>query len=486
MVPVAMVKKIINFFFRPINPSSVCLFRIIFGLFMTYQIGKYFGLDYTYQFISGPELLFSYNELSFLQALPLGLLKFLHVGLLISALCITFGLWYRFAMVYFFIVFSYFSFVDSTLYNNHTYLISMISFAMIFVQADVKYRFRFSQNTYAETEKIPSWNQYILMFLIALPYFFGGVAKLSYNWLQTNLVSEIVSKSKTNFVTQLISEDVLVSFIKYGGLVYDLGIVFLLLCKKTRILAVCLIAVFNFTNNTVLFDDIGIFPFFIFCATLLYFDSERVGSFVDAIFKKKTLDKKYSQKEIKRIKKEREKTPPNTSLSSAERSESNSYTRPYYKGFVTIMILIFVVFHFLFPFRYALYTNNPEWTGVCSHFAWRMKLQTKEIIKLNLIMHDKATGATGEIVVKTFVSQNQYLHILDRPINLVVLAKHLKPQIEKKYNIVDPKITADVVVRFNGLPPQKIIMPEIDLTEIDETNYSDLSWVVPLQKQEKD
>ena len=110
------------------------------------------------------------------------------------------------------------------------------------------------------------------MFVIALPYFFGGVAKLSGNWLNSNLVSKIISNSKSSLLTQIFSNDILVPFVKYGGLIYDLSVVFLLLYRRTRIIGVVLVIVFNYTNNTLLFDDIGIFPFFMICSIVLFFD----------------------------------------------------------------------------------------------------------------------------------------------------------------------------------------------------------------------
>ncbi len=477
-------KKTVDFLYTPINASIVCLFRIIFGLFLTYQIGYYFGIDYTYQFISGPEVLFHYNELSFFKPLPLGLLKFLQVGLLVAAVGITLGIWYRYAMTYFFIVFTYFSFVDSTLFNNHIYLLSLLSFVMIFIRADTKYCLQIGKKNKENINTLPAWNQYILMFLIALPYFFGGIAKLSYNWLYTNLVSELLSGARDNYLVQLFSEDILIPFIKYGGLLYDLGIVFLLLFRRTRILGFCLILFFNLTNNSILFDDIGIFPFFMICASLLFFNPEKVGSFIDTIFKKKSVEQKLTPKERKRLRKERAKTVETSTIATSEEQATGLNKNQSYRGLVTAALLLFVLFHIIFPFRYHLYTDNPEWTGVASHFSWRMKMQSVQIVTLNFTMQDKATGATGEIGVNTFISQNQSMHIVDRPVNLVLLAKYLKPQIEKKYNIVDPKITADVTVKFNGLPAQQMIFSDVDLTEIDETNYNDLSWIVPLKAQQ--
>lgn len=115
-----MKDRLLRFFFEPTDSTTLCLFRIVFGGFMVYQIFYYYQLDYTFQLMAGPEVLFTYPYLEFVKPLPVGILKILHAGLLIATVCITLGIFYRLVMGYFFIVYSYFFLVDTTLFNNHT------------------------------------------------------------------------------------------------------------------------------------------------------------------------------------------------------------------------------------------------------------------------------------------------------------------------------------------------------------------------------
>ena len=172
---------------------------------MCYQMIVYYNLDYTYQFMAGPEILFPYRGLEFMQPLPIFYLKIIHFLLLVSSLLIILGIWYRYAIVFFFIGFTYFSFIDITLYNNHIYLFSLISFVMIFLDADILYSLRRKKIKKELKNYIPAWNQYLLIFLISLPYFFGGIAKLSSNWLHTDLTkilynNQIVACFTTSFL----------------------------------------------------------------------------------------------------------------------------------------------------------------------------------------------------------------------------------------------------------------------------------------------
>ena len=127
-----MLSYLKRFLFNPINPSIVCLYRIIFGCFMLYQVIVYYKMDYTYQFMAGPQVLFPYNGLEFIIPVQIEILKVIHFILLISTIFIIVGYRYRLASLVFFLGFTYFYLVDVTLYNNHFYLISLISLALIF------------------------------------------------------------------------------------------------------------------------------------------------------------------------------------------------------------------------------------------------------------------------------------------------------------------------------------------------------------------
>ncbi|MFT6017723.1 MAG: vitamin K-dependent gamma-carboxylase, partial [Saprospiraceae bacterium] len=176
-------------FFKPTNATTLSLFRILFGALMLYQLIYYFRLDYTFQFMAGPEFLFSYPYSSFFVTLPEGVLKGIHFGLILSTVMIIFGWFYRAAMIFFFLGITYFSFIDKTLYNNHLYLLSLISLVMIFMEADAKYSVQ-SKNK----DTVPIWNVWLLQFLLVLVYSYGALAKLSPDWLNGNIPAVMIEE----------------------------------------------------------------------------------------------------------------------------------------------------------------------------------------------------------------------------------------------------------------------------------------------------
>lgn len=466
-----ILKKLSNFLFKPLDVSIVSLFRIVFGAFMTYQMIYYYKIDYTFQFIYGPEVLFPYNGLEFLKPFSLNVLKGIHAALLISSICITIGFLYRYAMIFFFLGFSYFSFVDKTLYNNHIYLISLIAFVLIFIKADKKYSLTSRLSKTTVIKYVPAWNQYILVFLFSVVYFFGGISKLSPNWLDSNLVSNIIEESKGTFFKNLLPDDWLLAMVKYGGLLFDLSISFILINKKTRKIGFVLVLIFSILNNSVLFDDIGIFPFFMICATMVFFDSKKVGDFVDSILGIKPRAKKFRNKEERKAYKVKEEQ-----LSELE-SDTLKITK--LKGATLILLGVFVVFHLLFPLRHFLLTDNPEWTGIASRFSWRMKSQSRKVTEFKMAVKNENDSEVYMLDGKSYLSTNQYMHLPEDPFTVVRLSKYIGQKLSQERGFTNPEIRAKIMVEFNGMPSQHMISPEVDLTNVDENQFSDTSSWIP-------
>ena len=421
----------------------------------------YFRVDYVFQFISGPEFLFDYPLVPFFGALPLGVLKVIHFGLLISAIMIMLGWFYRYAMVFFFLGITYFSFIDKTLYNNHMYLISLISFVMIFMQADTRYSLKVSTKKTA-----PAWNLRLLQFLMVLVYFYGGLAKLNVDWLNGSIPTAMVEQGKEGAI---FSKNVLVAFLSYGGVVFDLLVGFMLLWGRTRWLGFALVIAFNLINAQFLFDDIGVFPYFMICATILFFDPEKVSAWINKILPSDNTDNAKSKK--RKAKQEVQKI-----------ALANIWTSVQKR--TAIGIGVFVIFHLIWPFRSHLLTTNPEWTGHGSRFAWRMKMQTKKIDTFKMTVTDGPNGTPQEIDYKSFLSVNQLKHLVNEPYQIAQFAKYLKEKAIRKGMAKDPIIKATVMVEYNKRPSQLYIDPNTDLTKVDLSPFADYDWIMPLQKGE--
>jgi vitamin K-dependent gamma-carboxylase len=440
--------------FARIDATQLALFRIIFGLFMLYQTIYYIKIDYTFQFISGPELLFPYYYLQWLGRPPNPILLAALYGMLLSTVLIVLGLFYKPAMTFFFVTFSYFSFIDTTIYNNHLYLISLIAFVLIFMQANKK----FSVTSRNESDwSVPNWNICMLRFLFGISYFFGGVAKLlSRDWLSGTLPAIIVN-SVDSIVFDYVDRRYCIFIVTVGGIVYDLAIVFLLLHSTTRKFAMVAVLLFNLSNGLVLFDDIGLFPYMMIASTIVFCRPSDVAGWT------------------RRLGGARHQA----TSGKSRRGESVVWTSRTIV--VAAMISIFTLFHILFPLRFVTMSENPEWSGQGSRFAWRMKMQSRAVVAMDVNVTDGVSGASTIVDYRSFVSANQLLHLIEDPFAVVQLAKYLGHK-SRRRGVKDARVTARIEVSFNGRAPQLMIEPNVDLTRVDISPFVKHNWIVPLEE----
>ena len=298
-----MKLQLLSFLFEKVDATIICLFRIVFGAFMVYEMIYYFQLDFTFQLMAGPEVLFTFPYLEFIKPLPLFFLKGIHLGLFIAAVCISVGIFYRIAIVYFFIGYTYFFLVDTTLYNNHIYLIILIAFVLIFMDADKRLSLknywvnRNNTSIQSVAAQVPIWNIRILQFLFFIVYFYGGIAKINADWLSGDIIRVLLRSTLGE------APNWAVYFLTYGGMIFDLLIGFFLLIPKTRWYAIIIAITFHLTNGLYLFSDIGLFPYLMIACTIIFLDPAHVSHFFKRLFIKK-VKVKDKQKKGRRAKKE--------------------------------------------------------------------------------------------------------------------------------------------------------------------------------------
>ncbi len=121
--------------FRPVDIASLIWFRIAFGAIMFWEVCRYFKFDWISRYWIEPELHFSYYGFGFLEPLPGVGMYILWIALGLLALLISVGKWYRFAATLFFLGFTYSFLLEQARYLNHFYLVSLISFLMVFLPA---------------------------------------------------------------------------------------------------------------------------------------------------------------------------------------------------------------------------------------------------------------------------------------------------------------------------------------------------------------
>lgn len=444
--PKGLIPKIRTFLNAQIDGRILGIFRVIFGLFMSYEMFRYLQIDLVKNAFILPKVQLEYFD--FIKVMPEPVMNMLIVVLLICSLLITFGILFRPACITLGIGYLYILLLDKSIYNNHIYLFVLLAFLLACTHADHFLSFKKAKKEKPLWTTIPRWEIFIIQLQFAIVYFYGGLAKINPEWLgRMEPISSLVNNFPDDHALAFFySQEFQIPFLIYGGLFFDLLIPFFLWFKRTRLIALIPLFIFH-VSNALVFDDIGIFPYVMICSTLIFFEPDELP------FLKKPL------------------VNPSRKLKAAPVAMNPS-------KFTFYFLMVFFCFQFLFPFRGFFLPNNPDWSSVASKFSWHMKIQTRDIRYLAFTIQDGPENPAMEVTLNTFANPMQIMNIAADPRATVSMAKALAQE-GKKRKMQNPIVKAEVLISWNGREPVYFVDPQADLSKVSYSPFAEIPWVMP-------
>ncbi len=431
-----------RFLFRHIDNSPLVVFRIIFGLLLFLESWGAIITGWVERTLIAPQFTFTFIGFEFLQPLPGWGMYYYYILMGIFGFCVMIGYRYRLSMTAFFLMWSATYLMQKTSYNNHYYLTMLLSFLMIFLPANSNYSLDAKRLPGLRSNSVPFWTSLVLILQIGLVYFYGGIAKTYPDWLQA-IPARIFLASKANFplIGDFLNTDWFPYFLSYGGLLFDLFIVPLLLFKRTRIFGFGLSLFFHLFNAIVF--QVGIFPF-LSLAFAVFFFSPKVSQ--GLFFKKKTY---YDKNEVH---------------------------VPKYKKVLIASLCLYFVIQFLLPLRHWVIKDNVLWTEEGHRLSWRMMLRSRTG-RVNFTVVNKADQKAELINLRNYLTRKQQRRIGAYPDFIWQFAQHLKAEYAEKG--VEIEVFADARVSINGRPPSRLIDPDVDLAAIAWDPLRHHHWILP-------
>jgi hypothetical protein len=374
-----------------------------------------------------------------------------HVYALASlAIFISVGLWYRLSTILFFLGFTYLFLLDQTRYVNHFYFICLLSFLLIFIPAHRAFSIDSWRSPSLLQDATPALWLWLLRFQFGVVYFYGGVAKINWDWLHGKpLVGWLTSRTDVPLIGHLFTEKYMAYAFSHSGLFIDLFVVPLLLWKRTRLLALVVAVMFNLTNARLW--TIGIFPWLMIAGTLLYLPPDWPRRALIAL---------------------RLIVAPRPDPAGAGAVSQGTPSK--------LMVSFFAVYaalHLIIPLRHFLYPDNVHWTDEGHRFAWHMMLRAKNV-DLQMFVVDDAKQTTSEIRLRQFLTPQQTFIMSTRPDMILQFAHHIARGLtqngHRKF-----EIRANATGSLNGRERQLFIDPTVDLASQPRT-LRHVEWVVPL------
>ena len=444
------------------DAAPLSVFRIGFGLLMLFSIIRFWYNGWIESLYLEPAFHFTYYGFEWVK--PLGnstYLLFAVCGL--SSLFVALGFKYRWAIVCFFLSFTYIELMDKTTYLNHYYFISILSFLMIFLPLNAHYSIDnlIRKRSY---QTVPQWTIDSVKLLLSIVYLYAGMAKINSDWLLRAMPLKIwlTSQYDLPIIGQYLMQETWFHYaMSWGGMIYDLSIPFLLLYRKTRGLAFALVLFFHLFTR-ILFP-IGMFPYIMIVATLIFFDAafhHKVIQGIDRVLVRVKGKWKF--------------------LNQTLPQDNYSYR---FKKLLLPILLSFFLIQLLLPFRRVFYPGELFWNEEGFRFSWRVMLMEKKGYTTFRI-HNPETGESFKVENSQFLSRFQEKQMSFQPDFILEYAHFLGDHYKKELGVKELKVFAESYVALNGRLSRPFIDSSVDLYQ-EQRSFKHKDWIIPLDDEIK-
>ena len=329
--------------FTKVDNSPLLVFRVFFGLLIALESYGAIATGWVKDTLINPKFTFTFIGFEWLQPLPGNGMYFYFFVMGSLGVLIALGYKYRFSIITFTLMWFAVYLMQKSSYNNHYYLLALISSLMCFFPANAGYSIDARLNPAIQNNTMYSYIRWIVILQLFLVYTYASIAKLYVDWLDFGIL-EILMRDKIDYpiIGSLLQQSWVHKTIGITGILFDALIVPALLWKPTR-KAAFLISIFFHLFNSIIFQ-IGIFPYLALAFTVFFFEPGTIRS----IFLKKKQAHTDNRVEI-----------------------------PSYKKPLVMACGIYFAIQLLLPIRHYFIKDDVLWTEEGHRLSWRMMLRSR-------------------------------------------------------------------------------------------------------------
>lgn len=431
----------LDWLFVPTDIAWLAYFRIVFGatiISYVYYIYEYRYIEHFVYLGTAPNpVIFPYRGLEWISPLPGDAFRFFFPLMGALGALIVLGLAYRLAAILTFLAFTYVFFLDKVAYQNHYYLIFLLSLLMIFMPAHRAFSLDALLRPKIRCDTAPLWTLWLMRIQIGIVYFYAGIAKINTEWLSGRAMLAqlaMVDSDKFGPLASFVDNIWFAQFFSQGGLWLDLLVVYFLIWSKTRPYAYFVTLFFHSTNKYLF--DINFFPPFMIAATLIYFDP----GWPRRLLRRRPLE-------------------PASSLRSG--AAVASVRR---KSITAIVLGLYMAFQLVFPFRHFAYPGSVIWTGEGKRFAWHLRLNSRDV-NAGFLVTDERTGESFLVQPQDYMQRYQFLE-MKTPEMFVQFARFIE-RAQAREGRTQIQVRALLLKSLNAGPMHFALNPNVDLLDED-------------------
>ena len=461
ILPPALLKRCGDNLVRHVAIDSMVVFRIGFGLLMAGWAFDYLRTDRVRFLFTVPAFHFAWDFFPWLKPWPGHGMTLQFALMMLAALLIAAGAFYRVSTAVFAVGFSHFFLLDRTNYQNHYYLILLLSWIMVVLPANRAFSVDAFNGTVCASRRVPRWSLLLLQFQIAVPYFYGGLAKFDADWLSGDPMRFLLMQygwfqNPDGWLDVRLAAGLLT----WGGLLFDLLIVPLLLWPPARLAAFSAVLIFHLMNSLIF--RIHVFPWLMLVATTILFAPDWPHRLIDA-----------AAGQVARKRRSDDSVAPTVPYFRITRREQVTF----------VLLAVYCLFQVSWPLRHLLYDGETGWTERGHCFSWRMMLRGKTT-GVRFYVTDSGTDATYAADVRPYLNSEQLGKFARDPENILDMAHFLAAEHGRRLGR-PVRVHALALTSLNGRKPQLLIDPAVDLAAQPRAGF-ERSWIVPLTEPRRE
>ena len=429
--------------FTKVDNSQLLIFRVFFGILIALESYGAIATGWVKETLINPKFTFSFIGFDWLHPLPGNGMYFYFFIMGTLGLFIAFGFKYRFSIITFTVMWFAVYLMQKASYNNHYYLLALISFFMCFFPANRDYSIDVRRNSSIQSNSMYSYVKWIIILQLFLVYTYASIAKLYGDWLDFGII-EILMKNKITYplIGSVLQEPWVHKTIAITGVVFDALIIPALLWKPTRKVAFITSIFFHLTNSIVF--QIGIFPYLALAFTVFFFEADTIRSI---FFKKK------------------------------ETFKNPIIQIPSFKKLLIFGGGIYFLIQLLLPIRHHFIKDNVLWTEEGHRLSWRMMLRSRTG-KIQFKVVNNKNDASHIVKLDQYLTKKQMRKIAAYPDFIWQFAQILK----QEYAANGENISVYALnskVSINGRPYNAFINSKMDLAHEKWDHFGHHEWIYP-------
>jgi vitamin K-dependent gamma-carboxylase len=412
-----------TYFLQPVSPYLLSAFQLAFLIAMFAEGCRLF-VKVPAQYFDR-EIFFPLYLFKWIPVFPNTVLGILPVLILVAALIAFIGYLQRVCLLIIVLIYGYFFVIEISYYNNHYYLLILVNLLLLILPGNRPGLAGLLNKKHTSCPSIPYWYYQLFKGLLILVYFAGGLVKLNLDWVTGKTMAfafaeSLVYKEERHWINY----DFLPVLYSWLGLIFDLAIGFLLVYSRTRIFGIIALLAFHLINAFTL--DIGVFPWFMMMAVILFIEPDKFDQFLNRI-------------------------------KIATNTTGHLATSRLLRNF----IVVFIAIQLLLPPRHLFIRGNVDWTGEGAFFAWRMKAASRKLTYFKISMFDKQTGK--ELTSSVYLKPSQIRALYRAPAYLLFVRDHLLRK--QNRTTANTMMYAQIHLSMNGHSPKPLVDSMVDLCQ---------------------